>query len=192
MDEGHRAHPEQKKKNLRYLGDSQLVAIRTKAWSAQNRERRQRAQDEGRRRARLGGDHLHHGSCMLYWAEGTKGRNRVQLVNSDAHMIRYFLRFLTESFGVPRERFALSINVYTNNGLTIEEIERHWLEVLELPASCVRKHRLNSPPTSSSGRKRSKLPYGVATLSLGDTALVQHIYGAIQEYAGFEEPRWLD
>ena len=23
-------------------------------------------------------------------------------------------------------------------------------------------------------------------------ALVQHIYGAIQEYGGFEEPRWLD
>jgi hypothetical protein len=22
--------------------------------------------------------------------------------------------------------------------------------------------------------------------------IVQHIYGAIQEYAGFEEPRWLD
>jgi hypothetical protein len=22
--------------------------------------------------------------------------------------------------------------------------------------------------------------------------LVQHIYGAIQEYAGFDEPRWLD
>jgi hypothetical protein len=29
-------------------------------------------------------------------------------------------------------------------------------------------------------------------LSLGSTQIVQHIYGAIQEYAGFEEPRWLD
>jgi hypothetical protein len=24
------------------------------------------------------------------------------------------------------------------------------------------------------------------------TAIVQHIYGAIQEYAGFERPEWLD
>jgi hypothetical protein len=24
------------------------------------------------------------------------------------------------------------------------------------------------------------------------TAIVQHIYGAIQEYGGFDEPRWLD
>ena len=30
------------------------------------------------------------------------------------------------------------------------------------------------------------------TLAVHDTQLVQHIYGAIQEYAGFEEPRWLD
>jgi hypothetical protein len=47
-------------------------------------------------------------------------------------------------------------------------------------------------PTSSSGRKTNKLPYGVCTLSIYDTRIAQHIYGAIQEYAGFEEPRWLD
>jgi hypothetical protein len=51
----------------------------------------------------------------------------------------------------------------------------------------------NHYPTSSSGKKRRKLPYGVCTLTLAkSTHLVQHIYGAIQEYAGFEEPRWLD
>ena len=51
---------------------------------------------------------------------------------------------------------------------------------------------LNHTPTSSSGRARNKLPYGVARLSVHQTAMVQHIYGAIQEYAGFEEPAWLD
>jgi len=107
-------------------------------------------------------------------------------------MLRYFLRYLNECFDVQSDRLALSINVYTNNGMSIEEIELYWLEILDLPASCARKHRVNCLPTSSSGRRRNKLPCGVATLSLGDTALVQHIYGAIQEYAGFDEPRWLD
>jgi hypothetical protein len=107
-------------------------------------------------------------------------------------MVRYFLRFLTECFGVEKDRVALSLNVYTNNGLTIDEIETGWLEMLDLPGSCVRKHQVNCPPTSSSGRRRRKLPYGVATLASGDTTLVQHIYGAIQEYAGFDEPCWLD
>ena len=29
-------------------------------------------------------------------------------------------------------------------------------------------------------------------LSVYKTSVVQHVYGAIQEYAGFDEPRWLD
>ena len=48
---------------------------------------------------------------------------------------------------------------------------------------------LNHMPTSSSGRARNKLPYGVCTLRVHSTWMVQHIYGAIQEYAGFDEPR---
>jgi hypothetical protein len=52
---------------------------------------------------------------------------------------------------------------------------------------------MNHTPTSSSGMKTNRLPYGVCNVRvLRSTALVQHIYGAIQEYGGFEEPRWLD
>jgi hypothetical protein len=41
--------------------------------------------------------------------------------------------------------------------------------------------------------KRNRLPYGVCSLRiLRSTSLVQHAFGAIQEYAGFEEPRWID
>jgi hypothetical protein len=37
------------------------------------------------------------------------------------------------------------------------------------------------------------LPYGVCSIRiLRSTHLVQHTFGAIQEYAGFDEPRWLD
>ena len=78
------------------------------------------------------------------------------------------------------------------HGLSLQEIEDRWLLALDLPATCTQKHFVNPLPTSSSGLKRAKLPYGVATLSVYDTSVVQHIYGAIQEYAGFEEPRWLD
>jgi hypothetical protein len=41
-------------------------------------------------------------------------------------------------------------------------------------------------------QKKNRLPYGVCQLRLHSTPVIQHIYGAIQEYAGFEEPRWLD
>jgi len=51
---------------------------------------------------------------------------------------------------------------------------------------------VNHMPTSSSGRAKNRLVYGVCTLSIHCTWVVQHIHGAIQEYADFEEPRWLD
>ena len=131
--------------------------------------------------------------CMLYWGEGTKNRNTVQLANSDVHVVAFFWRVLQTCFGLSSSDVSLSINVYTSNGLSIEEVENRWLQVLDLPRSCCRKHVVDHFPTSSSGLKLNRLPYGVCTLRVKrSTWLVQHIYGAIQEYAGFEEPRWLD
>ena len=129
---------------------------------------------------------------MLYWAEGAKARNTIQFTNSDPHMLVLFRRFLTEALAVSRDDIRFSINVYTNNGLSLEEIERYWIELLDLPAENARKHVTNHMPTSSSGKAINKLPYGVCTLRVHNTWMVQHIYGAIQEYAGFDQPAWLD
>jgi hypothetical protein len=129
---------------------------------------------------------------MLYWAEGSKERNAALLANSDVHLVRFFCTFLRTCFPVRAEDLRIRLNVYTGNGLSIQDIERHWLEALELPRSCLTRHTLNHTPTSSSGRKANKLPYGVCTVRVHSTHIVQHIYGAIQEYAGFDELRWLD
>ena len=37
---------------------------------------------------------------MLYWGEGSKARNGVVFTNADVDMLRFFLRFLRESYGV--------------------------------------------------------------------------------------------
>ena len=164
---------------------------RSETWAHVARVRRLAWQEEGRRRARLG-DARHEAGCMLYWAEGGKSRNLLSLANSDANMMRFFARFLRECLDVDSQRFRVRVNVYLGNGLSIAEIEDYWLNTLEAPRSCLRGHTINSLPTSSSGQKKS-LPHGVCTLRVSKgTSLVQHIYGAIQEYAGFEEPRWLD
>lgn len=160
-------------------------------WVAQHRASRIAYQCDGRSRAQAR-EPLHVAGCMLYWAEGSKSRNTVQLSNSDPAMLRFFARFLVEAMGVCRTDFRIRINVYLDNGLTITEIEDHWLRVTGAPRSALRRHTLNHYPTSSSGRKRN-LPHGVCSLGVcRSTWLVQHIYGAIQEYGGFEEPRWLD
>jgi hypothetical protein len=187
--------PEQNRRNLVGPGGpcaAEAVARRAVAWREKNRARRRTFQEAGRESARLG-EPLHMALCMLYWAEGSKARNTVQLVNSDPHMVRFFRDAITQCFGAGAERFALRLNVYLGNCLALREIEDHWLQVLDLPRSCLRGHQLNHFPTSSSGQKRNRLPYGVASLRVSrSTEIVQHIYGAIQEYGDFDEPRWLD
>jgi hypothetical protein len=156
------------------------------------REKRLSWQEEGRSKAREG-DALHMAGCMLYWAEGTKGRNRLEMSNSDVHLLRLFRRFLDECFEVSPSAMTLTVHVYLGNGIGIGEIERYWLTALDLPESCLRKPQVNKRPAATSGVKAGKLPYGVANLGVAQsTSLIQHIYGAIQEYGGFDEPRWLD
>lgn len=169
----------------------QEYAARATTWSDLNRAKRLSDQEEGRRVARLGNP-VHFAGCMLYWAEGAKDRNNALIANSDVHMLRFFMRFLLSCFDLGPSDFSVRLNVYTGNGRSVAEIERHWLDALGLPRSCLRKHVFNHFPTSS-GQRTNKLPFGVCTLRVRrSTRIVQHIYGAIQEYAGFEEPRWLD
>jgi hypothetical protein len=186
--------PEQRAANLRGPAgplNGEAQRRRGLAWSRRCRTRRSEYQQQGRLRAR-DRDPLHLAGCMLYWAEGSKSRNAVVFANSDRSMLVLFRRFLTESLEVDVEAIRLRLNAYTTNGLTISDIETYWLEWLELPRTCLQKHSLNHLPTSSSGRAKNKLPYGVCTLKVNSTSHVQHIYGAIQEYGGFDEPAWLD
>jgi AcrR family transcriptional regulator len=171
-----------------------LAAAREAAgrrWAETNRENRRRYQNEGRARAGRG-EALHEAGCMLYWAEGAKDRGVLTFANSDRAMVSFFWRFLNTYFEVEAPRVRVRLNVYLNNGLSLPQVVSFWNEVLSLPAECFRNHVIDHYPTSSSGRKTSKLPYGVCSLRLCDTRIVQHIYGAIQQYAAFEEPRWLD
>ena len=185
--------PEQKEHNLRGPTgplNPEVVRRQIAGRVAAARARRAACQADGRAAARLG-EPLHQAGCLLYWAEGAKSRCAIQFTNSDGHMVLLFRRFLTDSLGVELRSILMSLNVYTNNGLTIGEIEGHWLELLGLPATALRKHTLNHMPTSSSGRARNKLPYGVCTLTVHNTWMLQHMYGSIQEYGGFDEPAWL-
>ena len=43
----------------------------------------------------------------------------------------------------------------------------------------------------SQKKRQNRLPYGTCRVSVCRTRIVQHIYGAIQEYGGFDRPEWL-
>ena len=151
---------------------------------------RAEAQRDGRDRAGRG-EALHHAGCMLYWAEGSKQRNGVVLTNSDADMLVLFVRFLRECYDVPTAKMSLTVNCHLNNGLSLGEIEAWWLARLGLEPECLRKAAVNRPSSASRWRRNVHV-YGTARVAVHSTAIVQSIYGAIQEYAGIERPEWLD
>ena len=67
-----------------------------------------------------------------------------------------------------------------------DEIKKYWLNILQLPESCMKKCQIKQ-----GGRSKGKLLYGICELSVCDTQLVQQIFGSIQGYIGFEEIKWL-
>ena len=161
-----------------------------RAWSRRCREERRRAQEHGRALARTA-DALHCAGCMLYWGEGSKGRNGVVFTNADADMLRFFLRFLRACYGVSDDSLRLRINCHLGNGLSLGEIEEWWLTQLGLPHPCLRTSTVNRASSASKGLRRP-LVHGTAELRLGSTWVIQSIYGAIQEYTGCTREEWLD
>jgi hypothetical protein len=163
-------------------------------WGAQNKgaqanrskhlEKRKAYQEAGRARAREGSP-LHLAGCMLYWAEGAKKRNHLYFVNSDSNMLQLFIRFLRDELKVDDSDIALYIHCH--NADDIKRIQQYWTDVLQLPSSCLRKAQVKK----GSDTRRNILTHGVCGIAVNRTELVMHIFGAIQEYGGFDNPDWL-
>lgn len=128
---------------------------------------------------------------MLFWAEGSRDRNVVAFTNSDSEMVAFFLRFLRTCFGVPDQKVRVTCNLFADHAQRQEEVERFWLDLLRLPKECLRQSTVNRYSKYTKKKRCNKLPYGTCRLTVCDTRLVQHIYGAIQEYAGFEREAWV-
>lgn len=149
-------------------------------------EKRKLHQQFGREKAK-GASPLHLAGCMLYWAEGAKTRNRIHFVNSDPFMVSLFARFLREEFCIEDDAFALYIHCHTHNVDEIERIENYWVDLLDLSRDNLRKTYIKQGSQS----RNNVLYNGICTICVHRTDLVMQIYGAIQEYGGFNNPDWL-
>jgi predicted transcriptional regulator len=108
---------------LRLIARSRLgpiVAVPKKAAAA--REKRRGYQENGRRLARERGVHYAAG-CMLYWAEGTKGRNSARVTNSDPEVLVFFAKFLRTEFAVQDTAMTFRCNLFADHAAHVYEIE---------------------------------------------------------------------
>jgi len=183
------------------LHDSQILAL-NEAKRAQlrgqnrgakaNRDKfraiRQTYQDAGRLRARENPTPLHLMGCMLYWAEGAKGRTEVAFVNSDPEMMLIFCRFLKEELNMPDERLVLQVTSHSLDVEVNEKQNQYWRNFLSLPQSCLRKtvYKEGNPKA-----RHRILENGICRVAVHRSEILQHIYGAIQEYIGVDKPEWL-
>lgn len=121
--------------------------------------------------------------CSLYWAEGTKknNRNAVHFSNSDLKMLHIFILFLTKSLGIHKDKIVLYINCYTDIH-TKEEIEKYWLDNLNIKRKNMRKTMVNNISNNSKNRRRNILEWGTCRITVNDTTAIQRIYGAIEEF----------
>lgn len=172
-----------RKSHRRYVG--QYKGSRANA----DKQRAVRLQYQLNGRERASSLDLHLAGCLLYWAEGAKARNEVYFVNSDPEMMKLFIRFLREEFSIPNEDLTLYITCHFPDRERQEQVEQYWLDLLQLDKACLRKTQVKK----GSEFRVNTLVNGVCGLRVAkSTWLVQHIYGAIQEYAGFENPDWLN
>jgi transcriptional regulator with XRE-family HTH domain len=164
--------------------------IARRAALARSRSRRLEWQAHGRALAREGSS-LHQLGCMLYWAEGSRSLNSVHFTNSDPEMVRLFVKFLATYFDPAPETISLRCHLYVDHLRDQHRLERFWLRAAGLPPESLRRTMLNRRSRASKGKRTGCLPYGTCRVNLHRAVVVQSIYGAIQEYGGFERSEWL-
>jgi transcriptional regulator with XRE-family HTH domain len=152
---------------------------------------RENYQKEGRELIKKA-DKLFIAGLMLFWAEGSKKRNCVCLTNSDPELITLFLTFLRNWFNVPKPKITLSIQWYSANGISYNQVEHFWLKKLDLNHENLRKCYIDNRSIKNINKKIGKCPYGIARIHVSDVKLVQQLYGAIQEFVGFNREGWLN
>jgi len=151
------------------------------------RERRRRYQQLGREKIKKE-DRAYAFGCALFWGEGNKNKNAVRLTNSDPQMLSFFVDFLHKYFDIPDDSITFNFQYYLNNGLTFEDIVSYWSNQLGLPKSCLRKCILKSQYYTNT---KIKHPYGIGSICVCNTNVVQQLYGSINEMVNDTSDKWL-
>jgi hypothetical protein len=162
------------------------------AKQAANRRAERIAYQQAGRCIALQGEGCHVAGCMLYWAEGEKDRNAVRFSNSDPEMVRFFVTFLKTYFDLRDDEIRITCYLFADHVQEQRKIESFWLDVAQLPERSLCKSYVNVYSKYSKKKRMNKLPYGTVRVTVARTRVIQSIYGAIQEYAGFERPAWLE
>ena len=122
---------------------------------------------------------LHQAGCMLYWGEGSKSRNSLKFTNTDENMLVLFRKFLSNSLNIDNNLIYANVQIHNDNNN--DDVKKFWEQKLSIQVCDIRKIK----PRGNGRKNRHK--FGIVTIFVRkSTKYCQHIFGAIQEYAGFD------
>jgi len=69
---------------------------------------------------------------LLYWGEGTKcRRDGLSISNSDPSVIKFFIRWLNESLGIPKRKIRVGLHLYKD--MDVNKEMEFWSRTLKIP-----------------------------------------------------------
>lgn len=74
------------------------------------------------------------GLC-LYWAEGSKGRGKFSLTNSDPQMIAFYVKWLTVALAIPLGELHPRVFINAIHEPRLKIITQFWASIINIPVS---------------------------------------------------------
>ncbi len=106
---------------------------------------------------------------MLYWAEGSKwpGEKIIDFANSDAEMIRVFLKFLRKICRISESK--LRIYLYCHENQNVEELKKYWSLITKVSEKQFTKPYIKK---SQKNIKNNKMKNGLIHVRYNDKKLI--------------------
>lgn len=178
---------EMNKKNKHYQSLAAIAALRKASlqMAIDARAIRLEYQEIGREMAKnLGRDYAF--GVALYFGEGSKNKNACILVNTDIELIDFFVQFLKKFFLIKNGDIRMKLVHYDNGELTLDEVTEHWIHKLNISGCKVGKATIKVGEPL-----KNKHPYGLCTIAVHRTDIVQKIYGSIRQFTNSSEVKFL-
>ncbi|MEZ5176583.1 MAG: hypothetical protein R2823_10330 [Acidimicrobiia bacterium] len=129
------------------------------------------------------------GGVVLYWAEGSKTRNMLDLANSDPAALRYFIRWVRRYLDEKAD-FKLGLHLHAGNDESAAK--RYWSTELGMEAAPFGKTFIKPAGT---GHRKNPLPHGVCRVRTRKASNYWHqvmvwIDVVAEAHASLDRPPW--
>ena len=117
---------------------------------------------------------------MLYLGEGDKrDRNKIGLANTDAWVIKFFIKWLIDFLGIPKKNIRAQLHLYQN--MDIKKEEEFWEKELGLPETQFYRPAIRKLRKASFSYKES-YRHGTCSIYVCGVKKKREVMAAIQAF----------